>query len=234
MKQEMDIDLDQLKKTLAHDGAVVLPNFFRVEELADVNHQLDTYAAEPVTERASELVKKTYTDVQSWQPVENGIPCFIELLNHQRLRALTEALIGEGYQSQESLVMLTRKGKAQAWHQDTASEKEGEFIVNRLIYTRDTPRAAGALVFVPGSHRQGQIPSGGPQDMLPGERIIEPKAGTLALVHSRCFHRVTQNTTDLPRFSINFRVRPETAPPNLTGVGVYRTTKWDFREGKAV
>jgi ectoine hydroxylase-related dioxygenase (phytanoyl-CoA dioxygenase family) len=159
MKQPVaTIDLNELKQTFDRDGAVILPDFFSAEELAEINCQLDAYAAEPATERTTEFLKKTYTDVQSWAPVENGISCFVELSNHPRLRLVTEELVGKEHQVHQSLVMLTRKGKAQAWHQDTASDKETEFIVNRLIYSRDTPRAAGALVFVPGSHRQGQIP----------------------------------------------------------------------------
>ncbi len=226
--------LAELSRQLDRDGAVIIPNFFTAEELAAANRQLDAYGAEPVTQRTTDFQKKTYTDTQTWQPVETGVPCFVALRNHRCLCVLTEALVGDSYQHQESLVMLTRKGKAQAWHQDTASEDAGEFIINRIIYTRDTPRAAGALVFVPGSHRRGQIPTGGPQDPIPGEVVIEPKAGTVAFVHSRCFHRVTPNETDLPRFSINFRVRPASAPAGLTAVGVYRTVKWDFQQGKAV
>lgn len=228
------MNFTELKETFERDGGIILPGFFSVAELIAVNRQLDAYAAEPVKQRSSEFQQKTYTDTQTWNPVESGVACFVELMNHPTLRAVTEALIGPGYQPQGSLVMLTRKGKAQAWHQDTASTNSSEFIVNRLIYPRDTSRAAGGLVFVPGSHRHGEIPSGGPQDSIPGERLVEPRAGTLALVHSRCFHRVTPNETNEPRFSINFRVRPASAPDGLTSVGVYRTAKWDFQQGRQV
>jgi ectoine hydroxylase len=224
--------MDKIKEDFLRDGAVILPGFFPAEELRDADAQLDRYGDEPVVARSSEFQQKTYTDTQAWAPVETGVACMITLRDHARLRQLTEAVIGAGFHDEPSLVMLTRKGKAQAWHQDTSSDKQGEFILNRLIYSRDTPRAAGALVFVPGSHRRGEIPPGGPQDPIAGEVAIEPRAGTVALVSSRCFHRVTPNETNLPRFSINFRVRPATAPANLGGVGVYRTVKWDFRTGK--
>jgi ectoine hydroxylase len=204
--------LDKIKKDFLRDGAVILPGFFAPEELRDANAQLDRYANEPVVARSSEFQQMTYTDTQAWAPVETGISCMAVLRDHPRLRQITEAVIGKSYEDDPSLVMLTRKGKAQAWHQDTSSDKPDEFILNRLIYCRDTPRAAGALVFVPGSHRRGDIPPGGPQDPIAGEVAIEPRAGTVALVSSRCFHRVTPNETTLPRFSINFRVRRATAP----------------------
>ena len=226
--------LTELTSTFERDGAIVLPGFFSVDELRAVNAQLDAYAQQPAMSRTSVFQEKTYTDTQTWHPVEDGVASLTELMNHPRLLDVTEAILGAGYQPQGSLVMLTRQGKAQAWHQDTASSNPSEFIVNRLIYPRDTSRAAGGLVFVPGSHRMGEIPRGGPQDPIPGERLIEPRAGTLALVHSRCFHRVTPNQTTDPRFSINFRVRPANAPDDLTRVGVYRTAKWDFKKAEQV
>lgn len=224
--------LNEVRSRFERDGAVILPGFFEPRCFTEVNAQLGRYLSEPTREKPSEFVARTYTDVQAWAPVEAGVRCFTELRDDARLRAVTDALLGPGWSDEQSLVMLTRRGKAQAWHQDTASSEPGQFIVNRLIYTRETPADAGALVFVPGSHRMGRIPVGGPHDAMPGERLIAPAAGTLALVHSRCFHRVTANQTDFARFSINFRVRPASAPPGLTTVGVYRTAAWNFATGK--
>ncbi len=87
---------------------------------------------------------------------------------------------------------------------------------------------AGALVCVPGSHRSGPIPPGEPHGELPGELHLAPTAGSVVLVHSRCFHRVTANRTANQRFSVNFRARPAGAAAELGGIGVFRTGAYDF------
>src|SRR5687768_13506692 len=105
----------ELTRTFEQDGAILLPDFFTADELRAVNSQLDSYAQQPATSRTSVFQEKTYTDTQTWHPVEDGVGCFVELMNHPRLREVTEAILGAGHQSQGSLVMLTRQGKAQAW-----------------------------------------------------------------------------------------------------------------------
>jgi ectoine hydroxylase-related dioxygenase (phytanoyl-CoA dioxygenase family) len=67
---------------------------------------------------------------------------------------------------------------------------------------------------------------------MPGEVHVAPAAGTLVFLKSRCYHRVTVNRSNIPRFSVNFRVRPAGAPAGLTRIGVYRTGKWDFAKNQ--
>jgi ectoine hydroxylase-related dioxygenase (phytanoyl-CoA dioxygenase family) len=238
LKENMTHDFDKLKQTFERDGAVVIHHFFTADELASVNRQLDAYAAQPREENAAVGRDKTFakykTDTLTWTPVEHGVESFIVLRNHPKLHAVTAALLGEDYLDSTSLAMLTVTGTGQAWHQDTASQNPGEFTVNRLVYSRDTSTAAGGIVYVPGSHLLQDIPPGGAQEPIPGEVSLAPSAGTLVFLHSRCYHRVTVNQTSEPRFSINFRVRPASAPADLNRIGIYRNGKWDFASNREV
>lgn len=40
--------------------------------------------------------------------------------------------------------------------------------------------------------------AGSHHDPLPGEVEVIPQAGTLVMLHTRCYHRVGHNTTDDP------------------------------------
>ena len=90
----MKIAMDELVRTFERDGAVILPGFFLASELRGVNGQLAQYQSQPATSRTSEFQQKTYTDTQTWHPVEDGVACFIELMNHKGLREVTRALVG--------------------------------------------------------------------------------------------------------------------------------------------
>jgi ectoine hydroxylase-related dioxygenase (phytanoyl-CoA dioxygenase family) len=237
-RKNMNYNIDELKQIFERDGAIVLHGFFGVQEMAAVNRQLDDYAALPESQNASkgfnETFKKHETAALSWTPVEDGVDSFIELRNQPQLHATTAAILGADYLDDISLAMLTGPGAGQAWHQDTASQNPGEYTVNRLIYTRDTSPEAGGIVYVPGSHLTDDIPPGGAQEPISGEALLAPSAGTLVFLHSRCYHRVTVNRTDKSRFSINFRVRPASAPADLTKIAVYRSGKWDFSKNQEV
>jgi len=78
----------------------------------------------------------------------------------------------------------------------------------------------------------GDIPPGGNQDPLPGEIPLLVAPGTLAFLHSRCYHRVALNQSERPRIQINTRVIPAEASDDMTYRAIYRTGRWDFREGK--
>lgn len=84
-------------------------------------------------------------------------------------------------------------------------------MLNRLIYFQDHSPAKGSLFFVPGSIHMGHLtqlpgPHHGP---IRGEVEVVPSAGTLVMLHSRCYHRVGHNTTDDPRLMFNLRAKPE-------------------------
>jgi ectoine hydroxylase-related dioxygenase (phytanoyl-CoA dioxygenase family) len=143
------------------------------------------------------------------------------------LKEATEAALGGEFIEEYLLVQVTRQGTGQAWHQDSSDPKK--FALNRLIYTRDIAPESGQIVVVPGSIHRGKIPAGGHQDPISGELAVAPTAGTLVLMSTYCWHRVTLNQLPVPRFSVNYRARPKDAPEGLTAVANFRNGVYDFR-----
>jgi hypothetical protein len=74
----------------------------------------------------------------------------------------------------------------------------------------------------------GRIPPGGHQEPIAGERALEPRAGTLVLLHGHVYHRVTPNLNQKPRTSINFRAYPAGTTTAVTCIGVYRNGDVNF------
>ncbi len=221
---------DDLRETFARDGVLILPDFYSPHELAAMNAVIDQLLAEPLetgTRQPNFYAQNYQTDVQGLGVEASKHPAFIEFQSNARLKALTKAALGTEFIDEYLLVQCTRAGTGQAWHQDSSDPKN--FVLNRLIYTRDIAPEMGQIVVVPGSIHRGRIPAGGHQDSLPGEVAIAPKAGTVVLMSTYCWHRVTINTTRTPRVSVNYRVRPEGAPAELTAVANFRNGQFDFR-----
>ena len=155
-------------------------------------------------------------------PVTKRYPDVIEKIeNSPKLRALTQALIGPNFSNLENMCSAYLRGMGHAWHQDTGTDEDlaTQMMLNRLIYFQDHSPAKGGLFFVPGSIHLGhltQLP-GAHHGPLPGEVQLIPSAGTLVMLHSRCYHRVSHNTTDEPRLMFNLRAKPDTgaAPFNF-------------------
>lgn len=225
----------ELKDQFDKNGYVLLPGFFTDEELAGVDALVESYVkrAEPLLEAQARQRGNTFdqfeTNVAAFGEEAAREQAFRTLEKNERMDALTRLLIGDGYEKEGLLVMVTPRGHGQAWHRDCFDANPRHFVMNRLIYTRDVRPEQGALILVPGSQRLKTFPPGGLQEPIEGEVVIAPQKGTLAFVHTFLFHRVNPNETDLPRASINYRVRPRGAPQGLTSVGVFRTGKWDFR-----
>ena len=166
--------------------------------------------------------------------MSEGNAAFVALNEMRELAEVTEALLDGGYTTNPNgLVMYSvGGGRGQAWHQDCppGGPECKEFNLNRLIYTDDVALADGAVVFVPGSHRFGRIPSGGHQEPIEGEITLEPRAGTVIFLHGHVYHRVTPNLNRKPRTSINLRAYPAGTDAAVNCVGVYRNGDVNFCE----
>ena len=99
------------------------------------------------------------------------------------------------------------------WHQDTGTDEDrvAQMMLNRLIYFQDHSPEKGGLWYVPGSIHMGHLTqhAGEHHGPLPGEVEVIPTAGTLVMLHSRCYHRVGHNITDEPRLMFNLRAKPD-------------------------
>jgi len=228
----------ELKKSFERDGVLVLENFFSSDELAGVREAIGRMLLTP--RKTADVDRPSYWKRFETNPIPLGMeaekePSFIQLKQNQKMNALTEALLGKGFQQNNLLVMATPKGIGQAWHQDCPPDpKQKDYTVNRLIYPSDVRPESGSVVFVPGSHLKGAIPPGGNQDSMEGEVRLNPKAGTLVILHSLTYHRVTLNETETPRLSINFRVTPEGSARNPDSVAYFRNGTYDFVKNEPV
>jgi ectoine hydroxylase len=224
-----------LRQRFEREGVIVLLDFLSESEIAPLRSQMDIHYASLSEETLSTHfgsrteTKKYACDVISWDPVAKGNAEFMKLAAQSRLAEVTEAALGEGYSAKGSLVMFSvGGGRGQAWHQDCPPGENEGFNLNRLIYANDLTLEDGAIVFVPGSHRFGRIPSGDHQSYIEGEVLLTPRAGTLVLLHGHVFHRVTPNLNMKPRTSINFRAFPAGVSPDVTCVGIYRNGTVNF------
>ena len=103
-----------------------------------------------------------------------------------------------------------------------------KYNLNRLVYTRDlSDDFGGQTVVMPGSHRMGQLPAGDPHEDLDGQIMLNPRKGTLALLHGHSWHRVLPITGAF-RFSTNYRACPAGTPANITDICVYRNMRYRF------
>ena len=169
-------------------------------------------------------------DVIPWDPLAEGAAVFADMAEGPALHGVTSAVLGDGWRPGGALVMFNLPGgRGQSWHQDCPAGEDAEWNLNRLIYPWDADDEAGALLAVPGSHRRGRIPGGEPHGHLAGEERFTPRAGTLVLLHGRCWHRVTGNRTARPRISLNFRAYPAACQGDPTAIGIYRNQAYDFR-----
>ncbi len=238
-KREVRVGEEELRKRFDRDGAVVLPDFLTEAEMQPLRRELDAHYASLAEKAATShngtgILARFECDVMVWAPLAEGNAAFIALNEMPKLAQVTQTLLDEGFNTNpKGLVMYSvGGGRGQAWHQDCppGGPESKEFNLNRLIYTEDVTLADGAIVFVPGSHRRGRIPSGGHQDPIEGEITLEPHKGTLVLLHGHVYHRVTPNLNMKPRTSINLRAYPSGIDASVTCIGVYRNGDVNFCE----
>ena len=228
------MDTERLAREFNEKGCLVLEGFYEAAALEAVGQAVKNhYASAPAQVKADNFSQfETFTD--PWVPESAELGPFVELQNDARLRSLTESVLGGPYAEVFPLMMQTRPGTGQAWHQDTQSHDPKKYVLNRIVYPLASPPGAGGLYCVPGSHRMGRIPRGPSQESLPGELRLHPKPGTLVLLHSFCFHRVSLNESQGCRYSVNLRCRPLSSPENYDNIGIYRNAGYDFRNQRVV
>jgi len=230
---------DSLRGQFAKHGVVVIADFLDRERVALLQREIDAHYGPLVRERfgidaVSQAGIEMDCEVVVWDPVGEQVEPFLALAADPRLATLTRDLIGE-FSAPGSLVMWSvGGGKGQAWHQDCPPDDPSRFNLNRLFYLQDTGFDDGAVVVVPGSHRTGRIYPGPPQEPIPGEAILTPRAGTLVLLHGHTYHRVTPNVSRRPRVSVNLRAYPADVSPGVTSIGIYRNAAYDFQAGKQI
>ena len=218
---------EQIRETFERDGIVILPGYLLPEEVRDVDAHLDTLLADTEKEFCPKAYREAFdTWVKVW-PTQ-GVEACEKLWSNPKITEATRAVLGDDYELDAQGAFCTPRGCGQAWHQDSYSDEPGQFVLNRIVFTRDYSSAQGELVYVPGSNKGGDLPAGDNYEPIEGEHRVAPSTGTLVLMSSRCFHQVSKNQTDSPRIQVNSRVRPTSAAEDLCKHAIFRTGRWDF------
>ena len=230
------MDTKALAEQFWEQGYLVLENFFS-PELMDCYQGLilNHFGENPEFVHNDEFLEKSATQVIPWFPQREGCNAFDIAEHDQRLREITEEILGPGWYSQYSMVMFSRKGtKGQAWHQDCRTDDPTLFNVNRLIYTADiTDEIGGQTLVVPGSHKRGTISVGPVDEDFADQVVLKPTKGTLVLLHGHTWHRVLP-VAGKYRVSTNYRCASQGTPEDITDICVYRNMRYQFSTSEVI
>ena len=225
-----------LRQQFDRDGYIVLDGFFDGKLMEPIDRLIHAHFGEtPAFQHNDEFLSKSQTDVIPWFPQQQGVSDFDAIESDKNFRGLSEAILGEGWYEQSCMVMFSGRGSSgQAWHQDCPPEDPQQFNLNRLVYTSDIKaESGGQVVVVPGSHKMGLLPAGDPLGQLQGQVVLQPRKGTLVLLHGHAWHRVlpVKATT---RVSTNFRAASATTPQGITDICVYRNMRYQFSTSNVI
>ena len=219
-----------LAQQFYEQGYLVVDELFD-PALMDRLHALimEHYGEFPEYFHDQEFLSKSATEVIPWFPQQEGVDAFDIVENDARLSDLTQAILGDGWQSLYCMTMFSRQGtKGQAWHQDCAPENPAVFNMNRLVYAEDiTPEIGGQTVVVPASHRRSELTVGPVDEDFDDQVVLTPRKGTLVLLHGHTWHRVLP-VRGRYRVSTNYRCSPKGTPKNITDICVYRNMRYRF------
>ena len=196
---------------------------------------LEHFGESPQYSHNDEFLSKAATEVIPWFPQQEGLASFDTVEKDIRLQQLTQAILGDGWQSLYCMTMFSKRGTSgQAWHQDCTPENPAVFNMNRLIYSEDiSSDIGGQVVVVPGSHQRGLLSAGPVDEDFVDQQILTPKKGSLVMLHGHTWHRV------LPvhgryRVSTNYRCSPKGTPANVTDICIYRNMRYRFETNEVL
>jgi ectoine hydroxylase len=230
------MNIQKLASEFWQQGFLVIDNFFDNELMDNCQQHIMTHFGEdPDFVHNEEFLKKSATDVIPWFPQEQGIDDFDIPNNDQRLKALTQAILGENWSNLYAMVMFSKRGsKGQAWHQDSPPEDKSKFNLNRLVYSMDiNEHIGGQTLVMPATHLEGAITVGDINQDFANQVVLSPKKGTLVLLHGHTWHRVL-NIKGKYRVSTNYRCCPAGTPSDITDIAVYRNMRYQFSSGTVI
>jgi hypothetical protein len=230
------MQLGNLADSFWQQGYLVIEDFFSAETM-DLLHNLilGHYGLNPEYEHEAAFLSKSATEVIPWFPQKEGEHAFDEIDQCSKMLALTQAILGTGWQGLYCMTMFSKKGtKGQAWHQDCPPDDPKQFNLNRLVYTMDiNEQVGGEVLVIPGSHRLGKLPVGEVNEDFSEQIILSPKKGTLVIIHGHTWHRVLPIKGDY-RLSTNYRAVPQNTPTDITDICVYRNMLYQFSTSKVL
>ena len=227
---------ENAKKHFEEFGYVHIPSFFDEAKMDELSGLIfDHFGESPTWEHDEEFIGGAKTEIVPWFPQREGVTNFDSVENDPRLIALTDALLGQGWNTQYCMVMFSKLGTSgQAWHQDCPPEDSTQFNINRLVYTSGIEDEIGGQVVIrPKSHKIGELTVGEPHEDLEDQLILRPQKGDLVLLHGHCWHRIMPIVSKY-RFSTNFRAAPAGVPDDITDICVYRNMRYKFSTSEKI
>lgn len=212
------------------EGYLVVDDFFDADLMDELDGLIvDHFGDNPDFWHTEEFLDKSKTEVIPWFPQNDGPSAFDTIDKLESLESLTRAILGEDWKALYCMTMFSKQGTVgQAWHQDCSPDVSEKFNMNRLVYTRDIDAATGGqTVVVPGTHRRGELPPGDPWAEIEGQVVLEPRKGTLVLLHGHTWHRVLPIRGKY-RYSTNYRAIPAGTGEDITDICVYRNMRYCF------
>ena len=234
--REPILHYEQLAEQFWQKGYLHLKHFYTKQQLTPLDTLIrDHYGLTPEYWHNEEFLETSATDVIPWFPVNDGITDFNIIEEDERLKKISQAILGDDWYSLYCMCMYSKPySKGQAWHQDCPPENKHAFNLNRLIYSSKIDKDnGGQLVLVPETHRGGRIPVGPVDENLTDQLVIQPEVGDVIFLHGHCWHRVLP-LKDKSRLSTNFRCAPSGTPTNVTDISVYRNMVYRFSTSEII
>lgn len=213
------LTVEELKHYDEH-GYVVIPDFFTVQELNEINVELDGFDSplpttgehEGFTYQLAMLTDKTK-----------------QFAHDERILNLLEDIVKPGISifSSKLLTKLPHSESVCHWHQDDAYYSEVVHSDTRMsiwVPLQDTDERNGCLWIVPGSHKQGLASytirdNGTCRKALNEEQVdlskaipVPMKAGSMLLFHALTWHSSKGNQTDHVRRAFIVSYQEATVP----------------------
>lgn len=230
------MDLKKETEEFWENGFLVIEEFFEEELMDQLNEViLQHFGTAPDWEHSDEFIQRSATEVVPWFPFREGDRNFDPIEQDPVLNDLTESILGKGWNNLYCMVMFSKQGtKGQAWHQDSPPEDPRQYNLNRLLYTHDiTSDTGGETIIFPKTHNLGPISAGHPHEDLEGQIVLQPKKGTLVILHGHTWHRVLPIKGEY-RVSVNSRAAPKGTPEDITDIAVYRNMRYQFSTQEVV
>ncbi len=81
------------------------------------------FGRNPEWEHSDDFIQKSAKEVIPWFPLQEGDANFQPIEVDERLKTLTQNILGKGWESLYLMVMFSKQGtQGQAWHQDSPPE----------------------------------------------------------------------------------------------------------------
>jgi hypothetical protein len=224
----MTIAVAALREQFDRDGVVVLEGMVGGERLRTLQRAIIPYLRKPDQSAWADAFSRFDSDIITTEIPEAERGGLVQpFAQDPGVEAATHAVLPAGFDPFVNLIFVAFGDNGRlAWHQDS----DVPLFLNRILYPEDIQHDQGALVYLPGSHRMGRIQPGGAHESMAGEVVLAPTAGTVVLMDSRVYHRVTPNRTERPRVSINVRVFRREVSRDVPIVGFFRNGSYDFSQ----